>query len=259
MKLSVGIITYNEEERLGRTLNSVKDIADEIIIVDSYSTDATEDIALKYNCKFIKQKWLGYGLQKNVAINNCSGEWILLIDADEVISEGLKKSIIKNIHNNDDKNVFEIYFTTVCFGKKIKYGGWSGSYRIRLFKNGSGKYNNNHVHEEFITEQKRYRLHEEILHYSYESIEDYLNKFNRYTSEGAKEYFKRKKNVNIFSLLINSVFKFIRMYFIRFGFLDGYEGLLLSILSANYTYVKYSKLRELYIKGDPDEQKHNNI
>ena len=146
---------------------------------------------------------------------------------------------------NEKDDVYEVNFTSVCFGKKIKHGGWSGSYRIRLFKNGIGKYNDNVVHEAFITEGKIAKLQEEIFHYSYEDLADYLSKFNRYTSEGAREYFKRGKKSNIFWLVINPIFKFIRMYVFRLGFLDGIEGLLLAILSSNYTMVKYYKLLEM--------------
>ena len=244
MGLSVGIITFNEEKRLERTLESVKSFADEIVIVDSGSTDKTSEIAQKFGANFFVENWKGYGLQKNSVIDKCKEDWILLIDADEVISSKLKNKIIE-IVNQDKEDVYEVNFTSVCFGKKIKHGGWSGSYRVRLFRNGIGKYNDNVVHEAFITDRKIAKLKEEILHYSYEDLADYLSKFNRYTSEGAKEYFKRGKKSNLFGIVINPFFKFIRMYIFRLGFLDGVEGLLLAILSANYTMVKYYKLLEM--------------
>lgn len=244
MGLSVGIITFNEEKRLERTLESVKSFANEVIIVDSGSTDKTHEIAQRFGANFFVESWKGYGLQKNSVIDKCKENWILLIDADEVISSELKDKIIE-IVNHGKEDVYEVNFTSVCFGKKIKHGGWSGSYRIRLFKNGIGKYNDNVVHEAFITNGKIAKLKEEIFHYSYEDLADYLSKFNRYTSEGAKEYFKRGKKSNTFGIVINPFFKFIRMYIFRLGFLDGVEGLLLAILSANYTMVKYYKLLEM--------------
>ena len=244
MGLSVGIITFNEEKRLERTLESVKSFADEVIIVDSGSTDKTHEIAQKFSANFFVESWKGKKKKKNSVIDKCKEDWILLIDADEVISPELKNKIIEIVNQSKD-DVYEINFTSVCFGKKIKHGGWSGSYRIRLFKNGIGKYNDNVVHEAFITEGKIAKLQEEIFHYSYEDLADYLIKFNRYTSEGAREYFKRGKKSNIFWLVINPIFKFIRMYVFRLGFLDGIEGLLLAILSSNYTMVKYYKLLEM--------------
>ncbi len=244
MGLSVGIITKNEEKRLSRTLEGIRELADEIIIVDSGSRDKTEEIALSYGAKFYKEDWKGYGLQKNSVIEKCNEEYILLIDADEVVSNKLGEKI-KRIISEKKGKVFEINFTSVCFGKVIKYGGWSGSYRIRLFKKDSGKYNDNRVHEEFITNEKIIKIKEEIFHHSYEDLFDYLSKFNRYTSEGAEEYFKRGKKADLFGIVINPFFKFIRMYFLRLGFLDGLEGLLIAVLSANYTMVKYYKLLEL--------------
>ena len=244
MKLSVAMITYNEEKNLERTLKAIKDVAYEIVIVDSGSTDNTKEIALAHMAKFYTEEWKGYGAQKNSAIEKCSGEWILIIDADEEISPELLEEI-KEV-SSKDKDVYEVNFLSVCFGKKIKHGGWSNTYRIRLFKNGIGKFNTNEVHEEFIHTGSLGRLSGKIYHHSYNDINDYLTKFNRYTGEGAKEYFNRGKKSSIFNCTVNPFFKFIRMYLFRGGFLDGMEGFLLSVLSANYTMVKYLKLREMY-------------
>lgn len=249
MGLSIAIITYNEEKNLERTLNSVKEFADEIIIVDSGSTDKTEEIAKKYGAKFFVEQWQGYGTQRNIAISKATQEWILNIDADEEISRELGERIVKIIRNDDklsDKSVFKIKFTSVCFGKVIKYGGWSDSYHIRLFKSGIGKFNTNVVHEMFETTEKVHLLEEEIYHYSYSTLEDYFIKFNRYTTEGAKEYYKRGKKSNIFQIVLNPMFKFFKMYFLRLGFLDGKEGFLLASTSSLYTMVKYYKLYEIY-------------
>ncbi len=141
MTLSVAIITLNEEINLERTLKSVKEFADEIVIVDSGSTDKTEEIAKKYEAKFYYQKWLGFGAQRNKAIEYSTSEWILNIDADEEISPKLKEKIIEVKNNSkSDREIFEINFMSVCFGKKIKYGGWSNTYRIRLFKKNAGRF-----------------------------------------------------------------------------------------------------------------------
>lgn len=248
MKLSIAIITFNEEKNLEKTLTAVSSIADEIIIVDSGSTDNTKDIAIKFNAKFFTEPWKGYGPQRNSAIEKCSSEWILNIDADEELSSNLIKKI-KEIKSNSkyfDQEVFKINFTSVCFGKKLKYGGWSNSYRIRLFKKGAGSFNNNTVHEEFITDKKIFSLKEDIYHHSYISLEDYFNKFNRYTTEGALEYYSRGKKSSCFQIVFNPIYKFIKMYIIRLGFLDGIEGLMIASASAMYSMVKYFKLREIY-------------
>lgn len=246
MKLSVAMITKNEERNLDRTLRSVQGIADEIVIVDSGSTDGTEKIAKKYGAKFFVEPWKGYGLQRNSAIDKAQGEWILNIDADEEISPKLQKKILEIKKSVDDKNVYTINFTSVCFNKKIKHGGWSNSYHIRLFKKSAGRFNENKVHESFETAEKIYTLKEDIYHHSYSSLEDYFTKFNRYTTEGALEYYKRGKRCNLFQLVVNPIFKFLRMYLIRLGFLDGKEGFLLACTSSLYTMVKYYKLHEIY-------------
>lgn len=257
MKLSVAIITLNEEKNLERTLKSVQSFADEIVIVDSGSTDKTEEIAKRYGAKFYFQKWEGYGKQRNNVIDRCENEWILNIDADEEISLKLAKKI-EELKNEKEKKVFSINFTSVCFGKKIKYGGWSNSYRIRLFRKNSGRFNDNMVHEEFETLEKIYFLKEDIYHHSYYSLEDYFLKFNRYTTEGAIEYYKKRKKSNFFQIVFNPMFKFLRMYIFRFGFLDGKEGFLLACTSAMYSMVKYYKLYEIWENGRYIEEEDGN-
>lgn len=249
MGLSVAMITLNEEKVLERTLLSVQEIADEIVIVDSGSTDKTKDIARKYGAKIIDQKWLGYGKQRNVAIDNATNDWVLNIDADEEISKELRDKI-KSIKKGEIQgNVFEINFTSVCFGKKLKHGGWSNSYHIRLFKKSSGRFNDNMVHEEFITNDKVVVLKEEIYHHSYLTLEDYFVKFNRYTTEGAIDYYKKGKKASCMQIIFNPIYKFIKMYIIRLGFLDGIEGLMIASTSSLYSMVKYFKLREIYKNG----------
>lgn len=247
MNLSVGIITFNEKKRIKKTLEAVKDIADEIIIVDSGSTDGTKEIALKYTEFIYNEEWKGYGLQKNSVINKCKGEWILLIDADEVVSDELKIKIKEIIDQKDSKyDVYKINRCSICFNKEIKYGGWSNQYADRLFRKGKAKYNENSVHEQLIYDGKAGKIKEKIMHYSYLNLEDYLNKFNKYTTLGALDYYKKNKKINIFDLTLNPFFKFIRMYLIRGGFLDGVEGFVLAVFSSCYTLAKYFKLREIY-------------
>lgn len=249
MGLSVAMITFNEEKNLDRTLKSLRDLADEIVIVDSGSTDRTEEIAKKYGAKFIRQSWLGYGKQRNFAFDNSSEEWILCIDADEELTEELYLKIRGIIKNSSDKNVYEINRISVCFGKILKHGGWEKSYAVRLFKKGSGRFNDNTVHESFETRSPIIKIRESLLHHSYLTLEDYFSKFNRYTTEGALEYYKKGKKSNVFQITLNPIYKFFRMYIFRFGFLDGIEGLMIATTSSLYSMVKYFKLREIYKNG----------
>jgi len=248
MKLSVGLIVNNEERILRKTLAAIREIADEIIVIDSGSTDSTVDIAKSMGAKVFVEEWKGFGPQKNSVIEKCNGEWILLIDADEVVSSELKEKIKEKINKNENK-VYEINRCSVCFGKTLKYGGWSNQYATRLWKKGSVEVSNNFVHEEFLTELPKEKIKEKIYHHTYLTLSDYITRFDRYTTLGAEEYLKRGKKSSFFNIVINPFFKFIRMYILRLGFLDGVEGLVIAVFSGMYTMSKYFKLRELERKN----------
>lgn len=251
MGLAVAIMTYNEEKNLKRTLSSINKLANEIIIIDSGSTDNTENIAKEFGAKFYTEKWKGYGKQRNSAIDKCTQEWILNIDADEEVSlellENIKKIIEQPIPNIE--KVYEINRVSFCFGKKLKHGGWGTSYAIRLFTKGSGHFNDNTVHEEFVTKTLIEKLNGDLYHHSYLTLEDYFTKFNRYTTEGALDYYRKGKKSSIFQIVFNPLYKFIKMYIVRLGFLDGIEGFVISVTSALYSMVKYFKLREMYLNN----------
>jgi len=246
LRLSVAMITYNEEKKLGKTLESVKALADEIIIVDSHSSDKTVEIAKKYGAKVYDEDWKGFGAQKNSALDKCQGDWVLMIDADEVVSEKLAEKIQQIVSGTRDNIVYKINRNSVCFGKEIRHGGWSKQYAIRLVRRDSGRWNENKVHEQFIHKQKEKKIKEKILHYSYLDLEEYLAKFNKYTSLSALQNYKNRKNANVLNIIFSPGFKFIKMYIIKLGFLDGIEGFLLASLSATYNMAKYYKLRQMY-------------
>ena len=246
-KLSAAIITLNEENNLKRTLPTIKELADEIVIIDSGSTDNTKEIAEKFGAKFIYNQWQGYGQQRNFAFSKCSGDWILCIDADEAISPILYDKIKKiiNSSNTGDK-VFSINRFGVCFGKLIKYGMFRNSFAVRLFQKNTGIFNDNTVHEQFITNYKIHKLPNKyfILHYSYDTMDDYLDRFNKYTTSGAIDCERKQKTKITFKIIFSSFFTFFKFYFFKLGFLDGVEGLVLSKMSAVYPMIKYFKVRE---------------
>jgi glycosyltransferase involved in cell wall biosynthesis len=246
MKISVGIITFNEEKILGNTLDSVKNIADEIIIVDSHSTDETVKIADSFGAKVFIEDWKGFGAQKNSAIDKCKGEWVLLIDADEVISSALSSKIKQIINGNSDTFVYKINRCCVCFGKELRHGGWSNQYAVRLWKNGLVRIDDKLVHEGFMTNESIGKIKEKIYHYTYLTFQDYFERFNKYTTLAAREYYKKKKKASFLKIVMNPFLKFINMYFFRKGFLDGLEGFVIACASALYTMAKYFKLREMY-------------
>ena len=244
MGLSVGIITYNEEKNILKVIKAVEKIADEIIIVDSNSTDNTVDLVKKNGAQVFVESWKGYGPQKNSVIEKCNQDWILLIDADEIVSEKLGERIFEIINSKPEFEVYEVNFTAVCFGKIIKHGGWSNHYRVRLFRRGSGLYNDREVHEKFVTKSLSGKIKEELYHYTYDNITDYFDKMNRYTSEAANYYKLNNKKKLFLIFYFDSIFKFFKMYIVKLGFLDGYEGYLLAKLASIYVFIKYAKLKE---------------
>lgn len=246
MNLSVGLVTHNEEKKLPRTLNAVKELADEIIIVDDGSTDRTVEIAQSFQAKVYTETWKGFGAQKNSVIEKCKGKWILLIDADEEITPQLKHAI-REITTTEipQYEAYKIRFTTFCFGKKIKYGGWSNFYRIRLFLNGAVKCDDKQVHETFLTTKKVGTIKDSINHYTYSNLEEYFNKFNIYTSQVALQYRKAGKSKSVLNIYLGASFEFIKEYILKLGFLDGFEGYLLAKIAMMYYLSKYAKLREL--------------
>ena len=257
MKLSVAIITFNEERIISKTLAAIRGIADEVVIVDSHSTDRTVDIAKSFGAKVYIEDWKGFGPQKNSAIDKCSGEWVLFLDADEVVSSELAINIKDVICSNIAESVFKIKLNCVCFNKEIKYGGWSKKYHIRLWKNGTVRYDDEFVHESLITDDKIGIVRGIIYHYTYLTLNDYFRSFNNYTTLAAKEYYKKNKKVKFVDLTLNPLFNFTKMYFIKFGFLDGIEGLLLALSSSLYTMTKYYKLKEIYKNNSYLHEKHD--
>lgn len=261
MGLSVAIITKNEAINIGRTLTAVCRFADEIVVVDSGSTDDTVNIAMMFGAKVFTEEWKGYGLQKNSAIEKCTNEWILNIDADEVVSDELAHTIMsivsgKNAELANKYDVFKVNRCSVCFGKEIKYGGWSNDYIIRLFRKGIGAYNDNVVHENFIYKPDAlcYNVNDKLYHHTYRSLTDYLTKYNKYTTESATQLVKSGKKVKPSKVVLNPIANFIKFYFVKRGFLDGIEGFILASFSALYSGVKYYKALEMMRASEQDSK-----
>jgi len=246
VKLSVVIITFNEEKNIELCLKSLSNIADEIIVVDSFSTDNTEKICKQYNVKFFNKKWLGYSEQKNYANSLATNNLIFSIDADEVVSSELEKSIIKIKLSVKKGKAYKVNRLTNYCGKWIKHCGWYPDTKLRIWFKNEGKWEGE-LHEEIIlnSSTKILTLKGDLHHYSYHSIEQHISQFNKFTDIGAKEAFKRGKKSNLFIAIYKSVWKFNRDYIFKLGFLDGYYGFVICALSSQATFAKYLKLREI--------------
>ena len=253
MQISAVIITFNEEENIASCIESIEDVCDEIIVVDSLSTDKTIEIAKRYpKVKTYSQKWLGYVEQKNYANSLTTFNTILSIDADELLSQQLKESILKL--KELDENLLKVYevsrLTNYC-GSWIKHCGWYPDKKIRIFNKQSVKWQGELVHETLFIPQNTEIIHlkGDLLHYSYKSSTDHIERINKYSTLTAKEAFNRGKKSSCFDIWFRPKWRFFRDYIIKRGFLDGYAGYQVCKMSAYITFSKYIKLREYIKKG----------
>jgi glycosyltransferase involved in cell wall biosynthesis len=243
-KLSVTIITKNEEKNIERCLNSL-DWADEIVVVDTNSTDNTVKICREYNCKVLETEWKGFGLTKKYAVDNATYDWIFSIDADEEVTEKLKEKIVDVLRTPSPRhNAYKVKRESFYLGKKINYAGWNKDYPLRFFNRRYGNFNDKIVHESVEVQGELGKIEAPLLHYTYPTLKSHLSKINRYGELDAKKKFDRNKKASIGKALLASLIKFIKMYIFQKGFLDGKIGFVLCLNSAFGVYIKYMFLWE---------------
>ncbi len=245
MSISVIIITHNEEKNILACLESVK-WADEIVVVDSFSTDNTKKLAEEFGARIFQAKWQGYGKQKNYALSCASMDWILSLDADERVTPELAEEIQVVIQNHEIDG-YQICRKAYFLNKWIRHSGWYPDYCLRLFRKGRGVFAEKQVHEYVELNGKMGRLKGAMLHYTDNNLNHYLTKLVRYTSLAADELSVRNKKASLGDLIARPLFIFLKMYILKKGFLDGMHGFILAVLSSFYVFVKYAKLWE---KGD---------
>jgi len=250
-RISCVIITKNEERNIDRCLKSLQGVVDEIIIIDSFSTDKTQDICSNYNSRFIQTEWKGYSETKNYGNSFTSFSYILSIDADEALSEELRKEIMDL--KMGGKLIGDAYYlnrlTNYC-EKWIRHCGWYPDSKLRLFKKEKGKWEGL-IHEQIrMTEgSSSSGLKYDLLHYSYYSINEHLQQMIRFTDLMALDYFNKGRKPTFLKICISPFVKFLKSYFLQAGFLDGYYGFIICILSSCATFLKYVKTKELFINA----------
>ncbi len=250
-KLSVVIITFNEERNIERCLKSIVDIADEIIVVDSFSKDRTEEICAKYGVRFIPHAFDGHIEQKNWAREQASCELVLSLDADEALDENLKQAILTLKENPTHEGYKMNRLTNYC-GKWIRHSGWYPDTKLRLWKKGAGSWMGENPHDEFRLTDKSSQikfLKGDILHYSYHERSDHDKQIEYFTTIAAKAFVNKGKKPYFLQGYFSAFLKFIKCYFIKAGFLDGKEGWIISTKSSYAAYLKYKKINTL-IKRD---------
>lgn len=250
MSLSVILITKNEEANLKDCLESVS-FADEIIVVDSQSSDKTQEIARSYGAKLeITSDWPGFGPQKNRALNLATKDWVLSIDADERVTPELKQEILATMASANAADCYAIPRSSWYCGRFMKHSGWYPDYVDRLFKRGTAKFSDHLVHERLLPTGLSGKLKNHFLHYSYRDFSQVLKKVDVYSSAAAQQAFKQGKKGGLGEALIHGFWAFFRTYVLRRGFLDGKHGLALAISNAATSYYKYLKLWQLHNKKD---------
>ncbi|MEE9460969.1 MAG: glycosyltransferase [Bacteroidales bacterium] len=245
--ISVIIITLNEERNIGRCLESVNDIADEIVVVDSYSTDDTGKICKLYGVRFIQHRFDGHIEQKNWAIAQARYPHILSLDADEVLSPRLKASIKAVKENWEFDGYYFNRMTNYC-GKWIRHSSWYPSRKLRLWDSRKGEWGGMNPHDLFVLEKGATRkfLKGDLLHYSYYSIHQHIEQINKFSDIAAKSFYEVGRKASWFNILFHPLWRLFRDFIIKSGFMDGFYGLVISLNSAHETFLKYSKLRKLY-------------
>ncbi|MFK5947613.1 MAG: glycosyltransferase family 2 protein [Methylococcales bacterium] len=242
--ISVTIICMNEESRIRRCLESVL-WADEIVVVDSGSTDKTLDIVAEYTDKiYVNEEWPGFGLQKRLAVEKASNDWVLALDSDEVVSEKLRDEIIECVLKGNEKTVYRVNRLTHFCGKFIYHSGWHPDKIVRLFNRKHYTYNDKDVHETVDCKgSKKIDFKGKLFHYTFESLDDYIQKRNKYAKAWADSQYAKGRKTGVFEIVLHSLFAFFRHYIIRLGFLDGYHGYLISVIQMEYTFNKYNFLK----------------
>ena len=246
--LSVAIITRNEEVNLARTLGSVA-WANEIVVVDSGSDDRTEEIARSYRTRFFLEDWKGFAAQKNAALEKCGSDWVLSLDADEALSDELSKEIWDLLADDPPLDGYALPRRNLFLGRWIRFGGFYPDPKLRLFRRGAAEFEARPVHETVHFVGRAGRLRGDIVHHAYPTLATYIAHMDRYSTLGAEQAMRTGKRVAdlpffVANTVLNPLLTFLYNYFLRLGFVDGREGLLLHLYHSVYVSWKYAKAWE---------------
>lgn len=246
IQISAVIITYNEERNIKRCLESLQNIADEIIVVDSFSTDKTKEICQNYSTTFLENPFEGHIQQKNFAKSKAQYSYILSLDADEALTPELESEILK-IKKNCQFDGYSFNRLNNYCGKWIKHTSWYPDRKLRLCKNELCSWGGQNPHDELllIEGSTQQHINEDLLHYTYYTIEEHITQANKFSTIGAEELAKQGKSSSIFKAIVKTKSKFVKEYIIRKGFLSGKAGFLISVISAFEVFLKYVKLMKI--------------
>jgi glycosyltransferase involved in cell wall biosynthesis len=253
LPISVIITTFNEEVNVAECVESVI-WADEILLVDSYSTDATVEIARRYPIEILQREYFGSAAQKNWALDRVKHEWVLIIDADERVPQPLAREILGVLAGQPPVNGFYIRRENVFIDKVIRHSGWSTDKVVRLFRRDKGRYPNRRVHADLEIEGPVPVLRNAFLHYTFRNFEQYFPKFLNYAEWGAAQAFRDGRKAGVIELVFRPWWRFVRSYFVQLGILDGMHGFVLCTLQSFGVFLKYARLWEYRLRARRGEQ-----
>lgn len=247
IKLSAVIITYNEERDIGRCLDSLSGIADDVVVVDSFSTDKTRDICLSKGARFVEHVFEGHIEQKNYAITQAKYPFVLSLDADEALSPELKASIMA-VKKNKKYDGYTMNRLNYYCGQWLKHCGWYPDRKLRLWDSLKGQWGGDNPHDKFIMTKEAQTTHlkGDLLHYSFYTEEEHLQQIEKFSTIGAQTLYKKGVKADVFKRFMHPVARFVKAYIIKMGFLDGKKGFMVCKNSAYANYLKYSKLHRLH-------------
>ena len=249
-KISVAIITHNEERNIRDCLESVK-WADEIVVVDNGSTDETINICQEYRARVYQEGWKGFSGQKNSAIEKTANEWVLSLDADERIGPELRQEIETALQGDSPVDGYWIARKNYFLGRWVRHCGWYPDRNLRLFRKSRGRFTERAVHEKVEVQGKTANLNHPLVHETYRSLSDFFIRSDRYSTLAAGEMGRQGRKYRWGDVFFRPPLTFLQMYLLRAGFLEGYWGFLLSVLYSYYTFAKYAKLKELGQREKP--------
>ncbi len=246
-KISACIMTFNEERKIQACLESIR-WCDEIVVLDSFSTDRTEEICRRFTDRFFQQEWLGYVGQRNTIRGMATHEWVLFLDADEVVTPELRDEILAEFESGANADIAGYDFPRMVqyLGRWIRHGEWYPDRKLRLFRRSHGRSEGVEPHDKVAVNGRVKHLAHPVMHFTYDDVRDHLETLNRFSSISAQQKFIQQQPFHWGDVLFRPSLRFLKGYFLKRGFLDGFPGLIIATLSAYATFAKYVKLWELW-------------
>ncbi|TFB11869.1 glycosyltransferase family 2 protein [Candidatus Marinimicrobia bacterium MT.SAG.3] len=254
MKISTLIICFNAERTIRKTLKSIG-WSDEIIVIDSFSTDKTPEICKEFDLKFIQKEWQGFGKQRRWAVEQANNDWIFFIDTDEEVSIELKNEIVNIKKEGAESDVYAFPRKVYYMNRWITHSGWYPDHKARLFNKHKASWDESNIHEILVYEGEAIKLKGDLYHYTYRDIEDQLDRVNRYSTIAAEELISKGIKPSLIRSILGSIWRFNKLYFLKLGFLDGLAGLTIASMESYYVMVKYFKHAYKYNSDKTDSER----